>query len=137
MLPSLFYSSPANPRNIIFILHDVSLSYLAYPELFALVGARVPDFRGLFLRGQGGNAAPLGVQQGDAIRNFTGTLGNVVGGGSGGNGVFTVGVSGYDSYQGGHGSGMSIDFNVSRVVPTAEENRPVNKAVRYFIRATP
>ena len=26
-------------------------------------------------------------------------------------------------------------FNASRVVPVAVENRPVNKAVRYFIKA--
>ena len=26
-------------------------------------------------------------------------------------------------------------FDASRVVPTAEENRPINKAVRYFIKA--
>lgn len=28
-----------------------------------------------------------------------------------------------------------FSFDASRVVPTAEENRPVNKAVRYFIKA--
>ena len=28
-----------------------------------------------------------------------------------------------------------IDFDASRVVPTAIENRPINRAVRYFIRA--
>ena len=28
-----------------------------------------------------------------------------------------------------------LDFKASRVVPVAEENRPVNTAVRYFIRA--
>ena len=30
-----------------------------------------------------------------------------------------------------------IDFDASRVVPTASENRPVNQAVRYLIRALP
>ncbi len=54
-----------------------------YPELFALVGGTVPDFRGLFLRGHGAQAsnhygivthqsAGLGQLQGDAIRNITG-----------------------------------------------------------------
>ena len=28
-----------------------------------------------------------------------------------------------------------FSFDASRVVPTAEENRPINKAVRYFIKA--
>ena len=34
----------------------------------------MPDLRGLFLRGHGGNSAVLGAQQGDAIRNLTGSL---------------------------------------------------------------
>lgn len=29
----------------------------------------------------------------------------------------------------------SIDFDSSRVTPTSQENRPVNTAVRYLIRA--
>lgn len=51
----------------------------AYSELFALVGAKTPDLRGLFLRGVGGNSPALGVAQGDAIRNIGGTLGTVIG----------------------------------------------------------
>ena len=46
----------------------------AYPEPFTLMGAHVPDLRGLFLRGHGGNSAALGVQQGDAIRILRGSL---------------------------------------------------------------
>ena len=30
-----------------------------------------------------------------------------------------------------------ISFNVSRVVPTANENRPINRSVRYLVRARP
>ena len=33
-----------------------------------------PDYRGVFLRGLGGNSASLGVTQGDAIRNITGNF---------------------------------------------------------------
>jgi hypothetical protein len=39
----------------------------AYPELFAVIGGTMPDFRGLFLRGSGGRAAALGVMQDDAV----------------------------------------------------------------------
>jgi hypothetical protein len=39
-----------------------------YPELFALTGPKVPDYRGLFLRGQGGSAAALGVRQEDTAK---------------------------------------------------------------------
>ena len=33
------------------------------------------------------------------------------------------------------GNGVALDL--SRVVPTADENRPVNMAVRYLVRARP
>ena len=42
-----------------------------YPELVAVVGATVPDYRGYFLRGVGGISACLGVRLGDAIRHPT------------------------------------------------------------------
>ena len=38
-----------------------------YPELFALMGGRVPDLRGLFLRGHGGNSAGLGTRQDESV----------------------------------------------------------------------
>ena len=86
------------------------------------------------MRGVGGNSAGLGVTQGDAIRNITGTalirtteIGTT--------GVFTSYA--YSSYgiSAPHGTGMMLQFDASRVVPTADENRPANVAVRYFIRA--
>ena len=56
-----------------------------YPELVALVGAKVPDYRGIFLRGQGSqrsthygsvthSSAGLGVLQGDGIREISGSI---------------------------------------------------------------
>ena len=56
-----------------------------YPELTALVGSQVPDYRGLFLRGQGSqtsthygtvthSSATLGQLQGDGIRPIWGTF---------------------------------------------------------------
>ena len=52
-----------------------------YPELVALIGTTVPDYRGIFLRGHGSQvsthygtvthaSASLGELQGDAIRNM-------------------------------------------------------------------
>ena len=32
---------------------------------------------------------------------------------------------------------MHLRFSTSKVVPTSNENRPVNMAVRYLIRARP
>ncbi len=118
-----------------------SISQSVYPELFAVLGGNVPDLRGLFLRGHGGNSAALGIQQSDAIRNITGTLANVQESqqrSAYATGAFRLTTSmtqghPYYTVNGSYG----CDFDASRVVPTANENRPVNMAVRYFIRARP
>ena len=115
-----------------------------YPKLYALMH-NVPDYRGMFLRGLGGNSANLGILQGDAIRNIVGQIG---GPGLGritiqgdhrpqlyATGPFTTKQLG-DGDEGHYGGeGYQINFDASRIVPTAEENRPINKAVRYFIKA--
>ena len=44
-----------------------SISQTVYPELFAVIGGKVPDYRGLFLRGQGGNSEALGTVQNYAM----------------------------------------------------------------------
>ena len=113
----------------------------AYPELFAVVGGQVPDLRGLFLRGHGGNSAALGVQQGDAIRQLTGITGAVQGSAlENYSGAFYVATHAPESI--GYGGVYSrhhvtIGFDASRVVPTANENRPANTAVRFLVRARP
>ncbi len=114
-----------------------NISPSVYPELFAVVGGQVPDLRGLFLRGHGGDSAALGVRQGDAIRNIKGQIT--------GNGLMSGGATGpfYSWYTQNFGIGNGaydkngVAFDASRVVPTAEENRPVNMAVRYLVRARP
>ena len=113
-----------------------------YPKLYQLMH-NVPDYQGVFLRGLGGNSAGLNQLQGDAIRNITGIMGGSASDKAGlwdyGTGVFYQFNFGRDSvdYSGKYYSYVSqgMGFDASRVVPTAEENRPVNKAVRYFIKA--
>ena len=124
----------------------------AYPELFALVGGQVPDLRGLFLRGYGSqtyaqnngstvgitstthSSGALGKVQGDALRPIT--SGGIHHFGSSGGGAFET--RGYTDQRGSNGGGsMMTRLDTSRVVPTANENRPVNQAVRYLIRARP
>ena len=113
-----------------------------YPKLYTLMH-NVPDYRGVFLRGLGGNSAALGVLQNDAIRNITG---NMIGSSTGSVGIWDAGSGVFSTFNtGGNSVGSSgywwsyvangMTFDASRVVPTAEENRPINRAVRYFIKA--
>ena len=115
--------------------------------------ATVPNYQGVFLRGFGSQvsthyesvthaSAGLGALQGDAIRNIIAdwefvdsSMGTVGGAGAYGaarwhnTAVEAVLKGGSVSFSGG------LSFNAARVVPTDVENRPVNIAVRYLIRA--
>ncbi len=104
-----------------------AVSQTAYPELFALVGARVPDYRGLFLRGVGGKSGALGVYQGDTVKSHrhsmeVGTDESDHGPRVRGGGNLPLSGTAYTDYA---GDGLDM------------ETRPVNKAVRYLIRALP
>ena len=111
-----------------------------YPKLYALMH-NTPDYRGIFLRGLGGNSAALGELQSDAIRNITGSFmvagnGNDHGLGQPQSGAFYQSWRTSGSEWGNNGTPYYMTyFDASRVVPVAVENRPVNKAVRYFIKA--
>ena len=114
-----------------------------YPDLFALMH-NTPNYQGYFLRGVGGNSDKLGVEQGDAIRNIEGDVGAAVWelGHKSSKSFYREkgheGAGGHFYYYGGMGmtyGGKQIHFDASRVVPTANENRPVNKAVKYIIKA--
>ena len=74
----------------------------------------------------------FGSAQGDAIRNIAGDLGGTESR-SPINGAFSRG-----KYNGGfNGNGGRIyatNFDASRVVPTANENRPKNIALMYIIK---
>lgn len=123
-------------------------STAAYPALASIVGANVPDYRGIFLRGLGSqtsnhyntvthSSAGLGVLQGDAIRNISGYFGGQFTFFNGA--MYQLAVSFWN--RGSTPSNQAIwfegnlGFDASRVVPTAEENRPINRAVRYLIKA--
>lgn len=124
-----------------------------YPELAkAYPTNKLPDLRGEFIRGwDDGRGIDAGREilsaQGDAIRNITGTFGN---GRTGANaaisfnmasGVFvtqsetrnTIGNTTVipDTTNNPH----LVNFDASRVVPTASENRPRNIAFNFIVRA--
>ena len=127
-----------------------AINSTVYPELVALIRWNVPNYQGVFLRGYGGQnsyhygavghwSVGLGELQGDGIREISASFStggqHGIGGASGSFGV--TGGQGYDWKYGGTGNTYwgGIDFYASRVTPVVGEIRPVNRAVRYLIRA--
>lgn len=120
-------------------MNGQAITSAQYPKLFARYGSSLPDLRGCFIRGLGGNSDALGVVQGDAIRNITGkvsdhainTNSNITA-----IGAFSVEpFSGYGNYTSGGGGHYRLAFDASLVVPTANENRPKNMAFLYIVKA--
>lgn len=134
-----------------------------YPDLASFM-ANVPNYQGIFLRGHGSQKSShygvvthasgnLGELQGDTIRNITAKMWT----NSRGpqhlflddsskltSGAFTVGDKylqwGAAEYNNASRDRQylwegSLSFDASKVVPIANENRPMNIAVRYLIRS--
>ena len=119
-------------------------STAGYPQLSAIVGSNVPDYRGVFLRGYGSqtsthygtvthSSAALGELQGDAIRNITGSWDNGINTWSS-DGAF-YGIKNWSNENSDYRLGWRGYLDASRVVPTANENRPINKSVNWIIKA--
>ncbi|HAH1420948.1 TPA: phage tail protein [Escherichia coli] len=129
-----------------------------YPELAkAYPTNKLPDLRGEFIRGwDDGRGVDSGRtilnSQGDAIRNITGTIGarheisSLCFFGNGSGAFFGNDEEMYDpvvikAESTGKSSVSMTDrhiyanLDVSRVVPTATENRPRNIAFNYIVRA--
>jgi hypothetical protein len=115
----------------------------------------LPDLRGVFLRGvsenserdpnatdrtpvkEGGNSGnDVGTYQSDAIRNITGTFsgGRMVYSPGTVNGAFASFSTSGDRPDYSSGTNYGFNFDASRVVPTAPENRPINISVYYIIK---
>ena len=121
-----------------------------YAELVNILGKNnVPDYRGVFLRGYGTKAnngishssGSLGAFQNMAFpETMSGTFCAVNTDGPAPTGPFSQ-IGSYKDYglqdNTGYGGGYNkqIKFDLSRVVPTGNELRPVNIAVRYLIKA--
>lgn len=125
------------------VANGQSFNKNSYPKL-ALVypSGKLPDLRGLFIRGSDqGRGYDAGRQvlteQGDAIRNITGTFQTFDS-----NSYSPTGAFKHESRDGSSVSGKPqpwqhsiIKVDASRVVPTADENRPKNMSFIYIIKA--
>lgn len=130
-----------------------SLKKSEYAELFTVIGYtyggsgddfNIPNFSdGKFMRSIGGNAARLGKAQNDAIRNITGSF-------QGDNGIYGEFTNSQNGALGafytdrtlkrkytnqGWSDDYGLAFDASKVVPTANENRPYNASVVVLIKA--
>lgn len=144
-----------NPKGRWLFCDGREISRTDYPELFEAIGTtygegngtttfNIPDRRGYFGRCLDAGAEvdyqsdrEIGSKQGDAIRNITGKMydnhlssSNVMEGAI----TSTVNGTGYNYVYNGPYFGLNIDFDASRVVPTAPENVVKNIAEYVCIR---
>ncbi len=117
-----------------------------YPELRKMMKF-TPNFQGMFLRGAGSqtvthgkygsvnHGTTLGHVQGDTIRNIYGSIDSGAGVFVSPSGAFNLGKSSGGGLYGRGDFYDDISFDAARIVPTSEENRPVNVGVKYIIKA--
>ena len=131
--------------------NGAAVSRTVYAKLFAAIGTRygagdgystfnLPDLRGEFPRfwddGRGVDAGrALGSFQGDAIRNITGFISMAGGFFDGVGGVFAAsGNTANSAAAQANGQSDDFTFDASRMVPTANENRPRNISLLACIK---
>ncbi len=127
-----------------------AVSRTTYSELFELIGTKfgvgdgtttfnVPDYRGKFLRGFGGDAAQnFETTQSEGLPNITGYFGGLrTDGGTTSSGAFYNGGNAIGASNG-SGTNCSVNFDASRsssIYGASNHVTPVNQAVNWFIRA--
>ena len=152
-----YYGETAPPGTL--ACDGSEISRTVYDELFQVLGTKagagdgsttfnLPDLRGQFVRGTGGNAAALGTEQSDAIRDIVGHIGffplyGITGTSSGPcygkSGAFqdwtysAQATRGLSSQIQDATNAQGVEFSAGLVVPTAAENRPVNVALLWCI----
>lgn len=138
-----------------FLCNGQAISRTTYADLFAIIGTNfgvgdgsttfnLPDYRGKFLRGLGGNsAANIYITQAEGLPDITGSAGQGIQNWSSGiagsaNGAFQSTSNFRNSAQGEYASATSgFTFAASRsnaIYGASQHVTPINQAINYFIR---
>ncbi len=146
-------AAPKSSVSGYFLCNGQAVSRVTYSSLFAIIGTNfgpgdgtstfnVPDYRGCFLRGLGASsAADMYTKQAMGAPDITGSF-DITKGGYGGSGTATGAFSLSVGSRPGHvaqegGSSTKATFKASSsnsVYGAADEIRPVNYAVNFFIK---
>lgn len=131
-----------------FLCNGQEISRTTYPELFELLGTKfgvgdnsttfnLPDYRGKFLRGLGGNSASdIYTTQSEGLPNITGSFG-VDNTHATNSGAFTYGTPRRRSLSASSDNGYTEYFDASNsnnIYGASEHVTPINMAVNYFIK---
>lgn len=141
-------STRASNHGVWFLCNGQAISRTTYSSLFELLGTKfgkgdnsttfnLPDYRGKFLRGLGGNsAADIYTTQNEGLPDITGTLNVDENGVSALTGAFSntgTNVSGAE----GNGNARKAQFKASAsntIYGASEHVTPINQAINYFIK---
>lgn len=142
-----------------FLCNGQEISRTDYPDLFNLLGTNfgvgngtstfnLPDYRGKFLRGLGGNSAPtMYVTQGESVPAHTHYIAN---GDYGGSQNVTINSGNSLTQEGGSSATQAISYRLNGTNTTPSKGKtsnasgtlysgshvtPINQAVNYFILA--
>lgn len=147
----LLWSSQSVTPSGFLVCDGRSLNKSEYLELFNVIGYtyggseesfNIPNFSdGKFFRSVGGKAAALGTAQNDAIRNITGAASlidyelrnDLYFSGAFASANTSTTTNGTEQSTSG-GKHLDVKFDASKVVPTANENRPYNMSVVVLIK---
>lgn len=122
-----------------------------YADLFALIGINfgegdgvttfnVPDYRGKFLRGLGGDSEEdIYTTQEEGLPNITGSLSSLHAYRPAGEGAITISITGAGPADvAGSGKSCNETFDASKsneIYGASEHVTPINQAVNFFIKA--
>lgn len=131
-----------------------TINRTTYNNLFSAIGItygsgdgsttfKIPDFRGMFLRGRGGNAATMGTKQAESLPDISGSwdgyeIGKGPSSGHGQNvttGAFSVTDGSFSGSDGAGNNNAKLNFKASdsNSIYSGSHVTPVNYAVKFYI----